>query len=218
MKKLLVLLLMAALVMSLCLTSCGSKEEAPAEEPAQEEEQEQEEEQPEEPVVDATKYGYGGEDPVEAAIYKYLVEEVAKKYPEADVSIPVVIVVHEDLTDENDSLAFGDYWIYNYKIDGDTLKTQAGGNHPGVMHLKKEEDGNYTVTEFEETGEGGDFEPTAKELFGEHFEDFMNVYSNSDTVEEARKITVSDYVNLNGLDDVKYYQDEGWDPVELYKQ
>ena len=43
----------------------------------------------------------------------------------------------------------------------------------------------------------------------------MKVYSDSDANEENRKITVSDYVNFNNLD-VKYYQDEGWDPVELY--
>ena len=37
---------------------------------------------------------------------------------------------------------------------------------------------------------------------------------NSDARNELRKITVSDFVNLNGLE-YKYYQDEGWDPVEL---
>ena len=37
-----------------------------------------------------------------------------------------------------------------------------------------------------------------------------------DYIHELRKITVSDYVNLNGLD-VNYYQDHGWDPVELYR-
>ena len=43
----------------------------------------------------------------------------------------------------------------------------------------------------------------------------MKVYSDSDARAENRKITVSDFVNLNGLE-FKYYQDEGWDPVELY--
>ena len=44
----------------------------------------------------------------------------------------------------------------------------------------------------------------------------MRVSSDSDERDELRKITVSDYVNLNGLS-VTQYQDEGWDPIELYK-
>jgi hypothetical protein len=43
----------------------------------------------------------------------------------------------------------------------------------------------------------------------------MKVYSDSDARNELRKITVSDYAMINGLD-VNYYKDEGWDPVELY--
>ena len=57
--------------------------------------------------------------------------------------------------------------------------------------------------------------PTELKDMGEHYDDFMAVYSDSDAREENRKITVSDFVNLNGLE-FKYYQDEGWDPVELY--
>ena len=68
----------------------------------------------------------------------------------------------------------------------------------------------------DQVADGADFDSSAKELFGEHYDDFMAVYSDSDARDENRKITVSDYVNLNGLD-VNYYQDYGWDPVELYR-
>ena len=40
--------------------------------------------------------------------------------------------------------------------------------------------------------------------------------SDSDKINEDRKITVSDYRNLNGLTEVTKMQDEGWDPVDLY--
>ena len=43
----------------------------------------------------------------------------------------------------------------------------------------------------------------------------MKAYSNSDARDELRKITVTDYVFYNDLP-VKQYQDEGWDPVEIY--
>ena len=45
-------------------------------------------------------------------------------------------------------------------------------------------------------------------------EDITTVYSDDAARAENRKITVSDYVNLNGLD-INYFQDEGWDPVEF---
>ena len=45
---------------------------------------------------------------------------------------------------------------------------------------------------------------------------FMKAYSDEEARKELRTITVSDYVNLNGLA-VTQYQDYGWEPVKLYK-
>ena len=84
------------------------------------------------------------------------------------------------------------------------------------MHVAKNGD-VYEVTSFDQVADGGEFDSSAKEIFGDHYEDFMAVYGDSDAREENRKITVSDFVNLNGLE-FNYYQDEGWDPVELYPQ
>ncbi|MBQ3369655.1 MAG: hypothetical protein IJG48_01405 [Mogibacterium sp.] len=163
-------------------------------------------------LIDGKAYGYGGDDPVEAACYEYMVETVAKSYDATDVSIPCVSIINVDYTPENEILAAGDFWVYNYNIDGDTLKCVSGGNYPGVMHVSKDD---YKVTAFDVVADGGAFEESAKELFGDNYDAFMAAYSDSDANEENRKITVSDYVNFNNLD-VKYYQDEGWDPVELY--
>ena len=162
--------------------------------------------------IDGAAYGYAGDDPVEAACYQYMVEKIAPQYSEAEISIPTVTIVHEDFTPEDEVLVYGDFWVENYNVEGDTLKSVSGGNHPGCMHVSKSD---YTVTAFDEVADGGNFESSAKEIFGEAYEDFMKVYGDSDARAEARKITVSDYVNLNKLD-IKYYQDEGWDPVELY--
>ena len=75
---------------------------------------------------------------------------------------------------------------------------------------------DYKVTSFDVVEDGGNFESSAKELFGDRYEDFMKIYSDSDKINEDRKITVSDYRNLNGLTEVTKMQDEGWDPVDLY--
>ena len=161
---------------------------------------------------DGAAYGYGGDDPVEAACYKYMVETVGKSFDAAEYSIPTVNIINEDFTPEDEVLVYGNFWVENYNADGDTLKCVSGGNFPGCMHVSKADN---TVTAFDQVADGGEFEESAKAIFGDNYDDFMKVYSNSEVREETRKVTVSDYVNLNGLD-FKYYQDEGWDPVELY--
>lgn len=165
-----------------------------------------------EPKVDATKYGYGGDDPAEAAAYKYMSEEVSKNFDPADASIPTVQIVSTDLTNPDDITVAGNFAVDNYKIEGDTLKCVSGGSFPGVMHMDKD----YNVTSFDVVEDGGAFEDSAKKLFGDHYEDFMKAYSDDAAKTELRTITVTDYVNYNGLKVTKY-QDEGWDPVELKK-
>ena len=144
-----------------------------------------------------------------------MAEEVGKNFDRADASIPIVSIVHVDYTDPDDVLAYGDFWVYNYDIEGDTLSCVSGGNYPGVMHLGKD-GGGYVVTSFDVVADGSDFDESAKALFGENYDAFMKVYSDGGARDELRKITVSDYANLNGLA-VTQYQDYGSDPVKLYK-
>ena len=164
-----------------------------------------------EPEVDGTAYGYAGSDPVEAAVYKYLAEEVSKDYDDAEVHIPTVNIVHIDFTPKDEILVYGDFWIENYNVEGDTLKCASGGHYPGMMQVSKD----YVVTDFKQAADGEDFDSSAKEIFGDYYDDFMKIYSDSDLRNELRKVTVTDYVNLNGLSVTKF-QDEGWDPVEIY--
>ena len=201
-----VFILMTALVMAFGISACGTTEEA-----AVEEENVTIEDSESEPEVDGRAYGYAGSDPVEAAVYKYLAEEVSKDYDDAEVHIPTVNIVHIDFTPKDEILVYGDFWIENYNVEGDTLKCVSGGHYPGMMQVSKD----YVVTDFKQAADGEDFDSSAKEIFGDHYDDFMKIYSDSDLRNELRKVTVTDYVNLNGLSVTKY-QDEGWDPVEIY--
>lgn len=204
MKKLIVLF--TVLVMLLGISACGSKEEAAVDEP-----EVTVEDSKAEPEVDGTAYGYGGSDPVEAAVYKFMAEEVSQNYSEAEIHIPTVNIIHIDFTPEDEILVYGDFWIENYNVEGDTLKCVSGGHYPGMMQVSKD----YVVTDFKQAADGEDFDSSAKEIFGDHYDDFMKIYSDSDLRNELRKVTVTDYVNLNGLSVTKF-QDEGWDPVEIY--
>jgi len=163
--------------------------------------------------VDGAAYGYAGDDPYEAACYEYMAEVIGKQYAEAEISIPTVNIVKTDDTAEDEVLMYGDFWVENYNVNGDTLECVSGGNHPGVMHVSKTD---YTVTAFDQVADGEAWEESAKELFGDAFDDFFAVSSDTEARDELRRITVSDYVTMNGLD-INYYHDEGWDPVELYR-
>lgn len=206
-RSLIILSLITAfcLALTMGLSACGNDtaSEEPAEEAVEEEVVD---------TIDGSVYGYTGEDPVEAACYEYMAETVSKDYEAADASIPTVSIIKTDTSSESETLVYGNFWIENYNIDADTLKCVSGGNYPGCMHV---DNTTYKVTAFDAVGDGSEFEPTAKEIFGDSYDEFMKAYSDSDARTELRKATVANYVKANGLDDIKYYQDEGWDPVEL---
>ena len=209
-KKLIILVGMILAISCIGLTACGGDESAD-----QSGNEETTVETTEEPAVDGSQYGYTGDDPVIAAIYQYLAEEVSSDYDlNADtISVPVVCVVASEEGEDGTTDVYGDFWINNYQIEGDTLKCVSGGNYPGVMHVAKDGD-TYTVTSFDTVADGSDFESSAKEIFGDNYDAFMKIYSDSDAIQKERAKTLADFVKANGLEVTKY-QDEGWDPIEL---
>ena len=162
-----------------------------------------------------TQYGYMGQDPVECAVWKYLCEDISVMYskPADSITVPVVQIIKTEEGDDGDTHVYGDFWVYNYTISGDTLECKSGGAHPGMMHIAKDGD-EYKVVEFTPVEDGGSFEPSAKEIFGDDFDKFMAVTSDSDAREKLRAQGLADYVKTNGLAVTKY-QDYGQDPVDL---
>ena len=143
----------------------------------------------------------------------YLAEEFGKQYSQADVCIPFSTVVATDENDEQDIKVWGDFWVFNYSIAGDTLKTASGGSHPGLIHLKETASG-YDVTSFDQVGDGSRFDPTARKIFGEHYEAFRKINSNGEEREKLRAKGIAEYVNKHGIK-ATMYQDYGWPAVKL---
>ena len=158
-------------------------------------------------------YEYTGDDPVMAEVHRYIVDELASHYDRSDVSIPCVTEVYTDKTNKDDIVVYGDFWIYNYDLLGNTLMMMSGGSYPGAIHLKEDRDG-YTVTSFDEVEDGSGYTPSAKRIFGEHYDAFAKAVSDDKKNEETRAQTIADYVSANGLS-ITQYQDYGWDPVQL---
>ena len=148
------------------------------------------------------------------AITKYMTG-IGSQYLQGEYCIPYSLIVAADTTDSDDIKVWGDFWVENYNQVGDTLKSVSGGSHPGCMHLKKTDDG-FSVTKFDAVGDGSDFNPTAKAIFGDLYDSFMGLTSNDDAKRTARVKSISEYAAANNLK-VSFYQDYGWPAVKLGK-
>ena len=187
-------LLMAALIAALCIApGCkGGKKaaQAAAEEPA---------------AVPETFM---------TAIENYLTDIVAPNYRQGTYCIPFCDWVCANESNPDTIAVLGNFWVMNYDQEGDTLKMVSGGNHSGKMIVCKDADGHFSVAEFEQTADGSGFEPSARRIFGEKYDDFAAAQSDDVAREKVRAQSVAAFVKRDSLV-VKYYQDFGWPAVEI---
>ena len=148
------------------------------------------------------------------AVDKYLSEEIASNYLPGEISIPFHPYTSVDDSNAEDILVWGDFWVLNYDVAGDTLKTVSGGSHPGMMHVRQTPEGHFEVTSFEQVGDGSEWEPSAKRIFGDRFQAFSESNSDQDRREEVRMETVAAFVRDHQLP-VKVVKDYGWPAVDI---
>lgn len=192
----------AILICGIGLVGCGNKN-------AKEQPKETQEEtvQVEEVVSEAELCNLAVED--------YLVNVIGKNYAEAEYCIPSPFVVSADYGNPEDVLVWGDFWVFNYDQSGDTLKTVSGGSHPGLMHLKKTDNG-FEVIGFDAVEDGAGNMESGKRIFGDNYDAFWEVNSNQEKREDIRLHYVAEYVKKHNLP-VKMVQDYGWPVVALPK-
>jgi len=147
------------------------------------------------------------------AIDDYLVEVIGTQYSPGEVCIPCYTIVDIDKSDTTDIRVWGDFWVFNYNISGDTLKTVSGGSHPGLMHICKDNSG-YTVTSFDQVEDGAGNTSSAQRIFGSRYDAFHTINSNAIQRDSCRTGFVAQYSKHLGLS-VTMYQDFGWPPVAL---
>ena len=192
----------AVLVFSgICMIACNNKSaKQPETEVATEEVTE-----PATEVVEATTYM--------TAVDDYLVNEFGKNYAQGDVCIPYAYVISANESNPEDILVWGDFWVFNYNLAGDTLKTASGGSHPGLMHVKKVENG-YEVIGFDAVEDGAGNLESAKKIFGDNYETFWALNSNQEKRDDMRLHYTADYVKKHNMT-AKVLQDFGWPAVNL---
>ena len=142
------------------------------------------------------------------AVSDYLVREIGVQYLQGELCIPALMMVAEE-----DSLVYGDFWIFWYTLSNGTLQTVSGGNHSGRMTIAYQ-DGQPVVTAFEQTVDGAGNDASAKRIFGSHYDIYCNMHSNADVREAVRKEQLSEYIHRHNIP-ARYYQDFGWPAGEL---
>ena len=158
-------------------------------------------------------YEYPGPELFYSVVYKYMIDEFGPHYDPADVGIPCPVIIAEDDSNKDDILLYGNFWYFNYKLNGDTLENTSGGSYPGVMHVKST-DAGYEVTGMDLTEDGSGFTESAKKIFGKYYDTFMKDGEDDKLLEKTRAQIIANYVAANNLS-ITAYQDYGWDPVTL---
>ena len=146
-------------------------------------------------------------------VYDYIEDTFEKDFAEADVGVPVAVVIDEDQSNPNDIVIKGDFQYYNFNLNGDTLETDSFGSQPGAIHLRKEKDGDYEVIKMEKVEDGSEFDSTAKKIFGDKYDAFLESQSNN-TGDSFRNQILANYVEENGLA-IRKVKDYGQDAVTL---
>ena len=147
------------------------------------------------------------------AIDRYLADVFGKQYAEGEHCVPMHNIVAVDERNVADILVWGDYWVFNYNQEGDTLKCVSGGSHPGLMHLQQTDKG-FEVTAFDQVEDGSSFLPTAQKIFGDKYEAFQAINSDDKKREKLRADVLAGYVKQHNLT-ATMYQDYGWPAKKL---
>ena len=148
-----------------------------------------------------------------AAIEAYL-KTIGSQYAPGEVCIPSYTVVAINDSDTNNVRAWGDWWVFNYNIVGDTLKCVSGGSHPGLMYLKQNNTHEWYVSSFDQVEDGSRNQPSAKRIFSDLYDDFHAINSNQELRDSVRLTMVAQYVQEHDLP-VTMLQDYGWPAVPL---
>ena len=148
------------------------------------------------------------------AVAQYMVDSIGSQYEPGEVCIPSVAIIAIEKVNPDSIKLWGDYWVFNYNVVGDTLKCVSGGSHPGKMVLRMTDNG-YEVIALEQVADGSDNLESAKRIFGESlYDQFHAINGNQEVREDCRANYIADYVKVHNLP-VKYYQDYGWPAREI---
>lgn len=139
-----------------------------------------------------------------------------KKFEEGDTSKYVVAIpdinIYKIEDTKDGAKIYGDFWNETYYRYGDLLKSDGGGENPGVMYLKKTGK-TYKVTKVEIVEDGeGILESALKICNGN--KKMAEKMASGNHSEKVRRKAIKTYVKQNNLK-IKAYKDYGWQYINL---
>jgi len=162
---------------------------------------------------DLPAFRFTGEAAWMDALLDDLIKENGGAFESGDVMIPNFVIFRVKDEDPDYVRVWGNFWLMNYELEGQSLQTKNGGSFPGKFTLRRK-DGIYQVSERDMVGDGSDYQKDAERVFGEDDELFSAWSTQDQVTEENRKKTIQRYAEEWGLP-LTSYQDPGWDPVLL---
>ena len=163
-------------------------------------------------AISLPRYVYTGTEEYLDVISEYMIQDAEQGYdPATGVFIPFTFIAGVDDEDPEDIKVYGEYNIDGYNLLNTTLVCCNGGRSRGVFHLKKEDDGSYSVVDAEL--------PYTEEETVKLFEGQDDLYSiltalTDDDENQKRGEAIAEYVNTNGLN-ITQWQDYSWKPVAV---
>ena len=190
------------------------KEEDPADAPLEDTEPDVQDQIVELPVYKSPESGS-----IEEAITLWLWKEMGFETPnhEGGVNIPAYVIVKTETTEDDFTKVYGDFYVYEYTLDGTNFVCESGGSYPGVFYLRQNENG-YEASSFEMAEDGSGYMESIEKICGGD-EELKKAFLESTDASNPKCINarigfIRWYANANGLK-IDTYQDAGWDPVFL---
>lgn len=157
------------------------------------------------------EYHYTGKDKRVKAVF----EETKKTYEDDKekniVTIPI-IDVYKIVDTKNGAKVYANFWCETYYRYGRLLKDYSAGSYPGVMYLKKTNNG-YKVTKAKYAQDGALMEESIYKLCKGH--PIVAVRMLKDSIsDKQRKQALKKYVEQNNLK-IKAYKEYGWQYINL---
>ncbi|MCR5595232.1 MAG: hypothetical protein K6G12_05245 [Lachnospiraceae bacterium] len=159
------------------------------------------------------EYSYLGDEEYLDVINEYLIsfEKTIAGDDLPDVYIPFSKVVQVDDSDPTDIIAYGAYNICGYDLLNTTLFATTGSWTMGAIHLAKNDDGTYAVTDAEL--------PFVMEECMEVFAPVPGLYDKANDLmnkegEKMRADSIDEYVSANKLN-ITQWQDYGNAPIPV---
>lgn len=150
-----------------------------------------------------------GDAPITAS-YKPFMEYAKEQFDTYDLLIPVPNEVRT-VEDENGEVDFyGKFQAYFFDYEDGRLVMKAYGAFPGKMHMVPNEDGFYTVTDYQVAEDGEGYASSLQEMIGDTEDLTVEMFdTDSESDFELLRGTLQFYVMGNGMDISEFVDMDG---------